>query len=120
MIERFRSQGHSIGSEFPNTESESNLLALYSNLSSVATVAPSRTQADVLITFCLSSIGWHLSVLHAPTFMEEYVKFWALAPHSFDRTPPAWLSLFFALLAVGAAMLPLEQQILLGLSPGTS
>lgn len=93
-------------------------ITLFPNLSSIAAAVPSRTRSDILITYCLTSLSWHLSVLHAPTFMEEYTLFWAKEEAAFASTHPAWLALYFSLLTVGAALSTMEQQILLGCDQG--
>ncbi|GAA6023361.1 hypothetical protein JCM10207_005758 [Rhodosporidiobolus poonsookiae] len=90
---------------------------MYPSLASIAAVAPARPRAEIIISFSLSSLGWLFSVVHAPTFMEEFIAFWARGNEGVVSTSPAWLALYFALLTCGAAMLTAEQRMLLGLSP---
>ncbi|KAI5478013.1 hypothetical protein MNV49_005705 [Pseudohyphozyma bogoriensis] len=101
---------------FPHSSLTSSPISLYPTLSSIAAVAPNRTVSDILITYCLGSLSWHLSVLHVPTFMTEYVTFWSKGPAAFSSTSPSWLALYFSLLTVSAWMLTSEQRMLLGFS----
>ncbi|GAA5920893.1 hypothetical protein JCM6882_005195 [Rhodosporidiobolus microsporus] len=89
---------------------------MYPNLSTIIAAAPTRAQADIIITFSLSSLGWLFSVLHAPTFMEEFLA--SRGRDAVTHTSPSWLALYFAVLACGVSMLPAEQRMLLGLSSG--
>ncbi|KAM0751096.1 hypothetical protein T439DRAFT_325251 [Meredithblackwellia eburnea MCA 4105] len=115
-----RQQELSSGENNVNQSSSSSLppdpITQYPTLSSIAAVAPTRAQADILITFCLSSLSWQLSVLHAPTFMEEYSLFWSKGPNGFVGTQAAWLALYFALLTVGVNLATMEERMLLGMS----
>lgn len=56
------------------------------------------------------------SVVHAPTFYQQLAAFRELGDDRFERGSLAWLSLYFALLAVSAKLVQPEQQDKMGWS----
>jgi len=91
---------------------------MYPSLASINAVCPPRAQAEVIITYCLSSLGWLFSVIHAPIFMTEFVTFWSKGARALETTSPSWLALYFGLLTCGVTLLTAELRLLLGLSTG--
>ncbi|KAF1928492.1 uncharacterized protein M421DRAFT_147752 [Didymella exigua CBS 183.55] len=59
---------------------------------------PPRTEADQLISTFFASMETSPNLVHKPTFLKEYEKFW----NQPFETPVMWLGLFFSILALGA------------------
>ncbi|KAF3007741.1 hypothetical protein E8E13_009945 [Curvularia kusanoi] len=59
---------------------------------------PPRTECDQLVSTFFASMDTSPNIMHRPTFMKEYARFW---DQPFD-TPTMWLGLLFATLALGA------------------
>ncbi|KAJ4324418.1 hypothetical protein N0V94_001316 [Neodidymelliopsis sp. IMI 364377] len=59
---------------------------------------PPRTEADQLISTFFASMDTLPNLVHKPTFMKEYTKFW----NTPFETPTMWLGFLYAILALGA------------------
>ncbi|KAF2625223.1 hypothetical protein BU25DRAFT_117067 [Macroventuria anomochaeta] len=59
---------------------------------------PPRTEADQLISTYFASMDTSPNLVHKPTFLREYARFWT---RPFE-TPTMWLGFLFATLALGA------------------
>lgn len=58
--------------------------------------------------------GWHHSVVHAGTFAAQMSSFHELGDRRFEMCSPAWLSLYFALLAISTKLVDEPRQLHLG------
>ncbi|GAA6060817.1 hypothetical protein JCM10212_000590 [Sporobolomyces blumeae] len=85
-------------------------VALFPDNESLASAAPSPLEEDVIFRQGLDRYGWHHSVIHPPTFYGQLAAFRELGMDRFDRASLAWMSSYFALLAISTKLLgPSEQ-----------
>ncbi|GAA5827812.1 hypothetical protein JCM11251_007683 [Rhodosporidiobolus azoricus] len=70
----------------------------------------------ILLEVGLDLYGFHHAVVHAATFRAQLAAFRSLGEDAFSRASPAWLSLYFAILAVSAKLVSREQTAEMGWS----
>ncbi|GAA6036232.1 hypothetical protein JCM8097_006848 [Rhodosporidiobolus ruineniae] len=72
-------------------------------------VAPDALAESVLLDVGLDLYGFHHAVVHSATFRAQVTAFHSLGEDAFTRASPAWMSLYFAVLAVSAKLITREQ-----------
>lgn len=105
---------------------------MFPNGQALFDAAPTPDQEDIVFHQGLERYGFHVSqltyaaynqadlcliqhaVVHAPTFWSHLAAFRNLGDDRFERASLAWLSLYFALLAVSAKLVDREQQDAMG------
>ncbi|KAK4052327.1 hypothetical protein OIO90_004408 [Microbotryomycetes sp. JL221] len=92
--------------------------AQYPDAAALLAAAPTFDEEEVILSRG-AHFGWHHSVVHAPMFARQLQEFWDLGEDRFERASSAWLSLYFAMLAVSTKLLDEEEQLALGWSEGT-
>ncbi|GAA5903309.1 uncharacterized protein JCM6883_002757 [Sporobolomyces salmoneus] len=93
----------------PDPPSDSPLSLFHDN-ESLSSAAPSPLEEDVIFRTGLDRYGWHHSVIHRPTFYGQLTAFRELREDRFDRASLAWMSTYFALLAVSTKLLSDDEQ----------
>ncbi|KAJ9634999.1 hypothetical protein H2204_005954 [Knufia peltigerae] len=73
---------------------------------------PTRTQADVLLSYFIEHINWLFQTVHVPTFRKEYSKFWDGEVKDVDLP---WMSLLFTILSLSALYIPVDVAEVVGL-----
>ncbi|GJN93826.1 hypothetical protein Rhopal_006884-T1 [Rhodotorula paludigena] len=99
----------------PDQQPESPVAA-FPDARSLFDASPFPEQEDTIFRQGLERFGFHHSVVHAPTFYQQLAAFRELGDDRFERSSLAWLSLYFALLAVSAKLVEPEQQDEMGWS----
>ncbi|GAA5930710.1 uncharacterized protein JCM15063_002438 [Sporobolomyces koalae] len=95
-----------LGNELPmNTP-----LGLFPDNETLSSAAPSPLEEDVIFRAGLDRFGWHHSVIHRPTFYGQLAAFRDLGEDRFERASLAWMSCYFALLAISTKLLSTEEQ----------
>ncbi|ORY85954.1 hypothetical protein BCR35DRAFT_302554 [Leucosporidium creatinivorum] len=88
-------------------------VSIYPDAASLFSIAPTLAEEEVVFGQGFD-FGWHHSVVHAGTFSAQLAAFRELGEERFERCSPAWLSLYFALLAVSTKLVDSTQQEHLG------
>ncbi|GAA5867658.1 hypothetical protein JCM8547_001333 [Rhodosporidiobolus lusitaniae] len=88
--------------------------AKYPDGEALQAVEPGGEAETVLLHVGLDLFGFHHSVVHPSSFRSQVAAFHALGDDAFSQASPAWLSLYFALLAVSAKLVSREQSADLG------
>lgn len=73
---------------------------------------PTRTQADILLTYFIEHINWIFQTVHIPTFRREYSHLWEGEVEEADLI---WLSLLFTIISLSALYIPIDAVELVGL-----
>ncbi|BGP73568.1 Zn(2)-C6 fungal-type domain-containing protein [Rhodotorula toruloides] len=89
-------------------------VSMFPNGQALFDAAPTPDQEDIVFRQGLERYGFHHAVVHAPTFWSQLAAFRNLGDDRFERASLAWLSLYFALLAVSAKLVDREQQDAMG------
>ncbi|KAL7341204.1 Proteophosphoglycan ppg4 [Rhodotorula toruloides] len=89
-------------------------VSMFPNGQALFDAAPTPDQEDIVFHQGLERYGFHHAVVHAPTFWSHLAAFRNLGDDRFERASLAWLSLYFALLAVSAKLVDREQQDAMG------
>ncbi|GAA5853014.1 hypothetical protein JCM9279_003783 [Rhodotorula babjevae] len=89
-------------------------VALYPDARALFDAAPTPDQEDVIFSQGLEIFGFHHAVIHAPTFYNQLAAFRDLGETRYETGSLAWMSMYFALLAVSAKLVEVEQQEDLG------
>ncbi|GAA5980634.1 hypothetical protein JCM5350_003571 [Sporobolomyces pararoseus] len=85
-------------------------LSLFPDNETLSSAAPSPLEEDVIFRVGLDKYGWHHSVIHRPTFHGQLAAFRDLGEDRFDRASLAWMSSYFALLAISTKLLGQDEQ----------
>ncbi|KWU43828.1 hypothetical protein RHOSPDRAFT_26089 [Rhodotorula sp. JG-1b] len=95
----------------PASEGQSESpVALFANGDALLRAAPTSEQEKIIFHQGLDVYGFHHAVIHAPDFYAQVEAFHELGNGQFDLASLAWLSAYFALLAVSAKLVTPEQQ----------
>ncbi|BGP51444.1 hypothetical protein JCM10450v2_007386 [Rhodotorula kratochvilovae] len=97
----------------PETHPESPV-TLFPDARALFEAAPTPDQEDVVFQQGLGRFGFHHAVLHAPTFYAQLAAFRDLGEGRFEQSSLAWMSMYFALLAVSAKLVEPSEQDDLG------
>ncbi|GAA6015460.1 hypothetical protein JCM10207_008602 [Rhodosporidiobolus poonsookiae] len=89
-------------------------LSRFPDGASLQAVQPGEEAETALLSVGLDQYGFHHAVVHAPSFRAQRAAFHQLEEDKFLRASPAWLSLYFALLAVSAKLISREETAELG------
>ncbi|GAA5979254.1 hypothetical protein JCM11641_001974 [Rhodosporidiobolus odoratus] len=95
----------------PQTESP---VSRFPTGESLLTTAPELAVEQALIHVGLEQYGFHHAVVHLPTFRCQLAAFHDLGEDRFGRASLAWLSQYFAILAISAKLIPREETAAIG------
>ncbi|BGP13177.1 hypothetical protein JCM10213v2_001096 [Rhodosporidiobolus nylandii] len=71
-------------------------------LDSLFALVPSQDVSYSLLQRYIDGVAWFYNVLHIPAFLAEHGRFWEMVPaRRRNDVDPAWLSLYFMVLALG-------------------
>ncbi|GAA5990398.1 hypothetical protein JCM10908_007352 [Rhodotorula pacifica] len=93
----------------PEGQADSPVL-LFANGDALLRAAPTSEQERIIFHQGLDVYGFHHAVVYAPDFYAQVQAFHGLGNGRFDLASLAWLSAYFALLAVSAKLVTPEQQ----------
>ncbi|GAA6051431.1 hypothetical protein JCM3770_000517 [Rhodotorula araucariae] len=93
----------------PETHPESPV-TLFPDARALFDAAPTPDQEDIVFQQGLERFGFHHAVVHAPTFYAQLSAFRDLGEARFEQCSLAWMSMYFALLAVSAKLVEPDQQ----------
>ncbi|KAK4048405.1 hypothetical protein OIV83_004751 [Microbotryomycetes sp. JL201] len=96
-------------------DAEPSPIVAYPDAASFMTAAPTFDEEEVILNRG-RAFSWHHSVIHMPTWSQQVHDFWELGEARFERASAAWLSLYFAVLAISTKLLDEEEQLALGWS----
>ncbi|KAM0786143.1 hypothetical protein ACM66B_006951 [Microbotryomycetes sp. NB124-2] len=96
-------------------DAEPSPVVVYPDAASLLAAAPTFDEEEVILNRG-RAFSWHHSVVHGPTWSQQVHEFWELGESRFERASPAWLSLYFAMLATSTKLLDEEEQLALGWS----
>ncbi|GAA5895680.1 hypothetical protein JCM6882_000367 [Rhodosporidiobolus microsporus] len=102
------SPSHQLAILPPETQVESPM-SRFPDGPSLQAVDPGPLAESVLLEVGLDLFGFHHAVVHGPTFRGQLAAFRSLGEDAFSRASPAWLSLYFAILAVSAKLVSREK-----------
>lgn len=109
-------------------------VSMFPNGQALFNAAPTPDQEDIVFRQGLEQYGFHVAlpllcaskgadahlaqhaVVHAPTFWSQLAAFRNLGDDRYERASLAWMSLYFALLAVSGKLVDREQQDAMGWS----
>ncbi|GAA5862114.1 hypothetical protein JCM3774_006179 [Rhodotorula dairenensis] len=109
------SHRHAVLPAAPEGQAESPVL-LFANGDALLRAAPTSEQEKIIFHRGLDVYGFHHAVVYAPDFHAQVSAFHDLGNGRFDLASLAWLSAYFALLAVSAKLVTPEQLDEMGLN----
>ncbi|BGP27437.1 hypothetical protein JCM10295v2_006405 [Rhodotorula toruloides] len=98
----------------PSEGQPESRVSLFLNGHALFNAAPTPDQEDIVFRHGLDRYGFHHAVVHGPTFWSQLAAFRNLGDDRFERASLAWLSMYFALLAVSAKLVDRDQQDAMG------
>ncbi|POY73032.1 hypothetical protein BMF94_3870 [Rhodotorula taiwanensis] len=93
-------------------------VSLFPNGEALRYAAPTRVQEEIILQQGVDVYGFHHAVVYGSDFHAQVSAFQDLGEDRFDRASLAWLSAYFALLAVSAKLVTPAQQDQIGLTEG--